>query len=112
MRWPCSTVRQIWTAHPPQPCGGLGKLYIRPPKEIEVLPGEVGPYSSLNCPRCIPNWEITQARRDIEPWKSMWDRERRGVACPRCRGRLATSWSGEAGRPFTQSYGETGRAAT
>lgn len=106
-RFACSTVRTLWTAHPPKPCTGIGSLHIRPPKDLQILPSEVGPYASLQCPSCRPFWTITQARRDIEPWKSMWNANGTGIACPRCEGKLKADWGGQPGIPFTKGYEPT-----
>ena len=104
VRFACSTVRTLWTAHPPKPCTGIGNLSLEPPKDLEILPGEVGPRARLFCRNCWPYWAITQARRDVEPWKSMWNTNGTGIACPRCGDGLKIEWSGFPGVPFSKGY--------
>ena len=104
VRFACSTIRTLWTAHPPEPCTGIGSLSIEPPKGLRVPPGEVGSHARLYCRRCRPFWEIAQARRDIEPWKTMWNANGTGIACPRCGDKLKVEWAGFAGVPFSNSY--------
>jgi hypothetical protein len=64
----------------------------------------VDPLWQHRMPRCVPVWEIKQARRDRPPWRDIFGRRGARLACPICRAVLATSWSGGPGMPHTDGY--------
>jgi hypothetical protein len=105
-RFRCTTVRRLWNASPPQPCGGTGHVHIAPAADRLIRPGQSVLHAEIHCPRCVPTWQIDQAPRHEAPWQEMFDRGAR-IRCPACRWSLTTIWHGHSGMPFTDSFQAT-----
>jgi Zn finger protein HypA/HybF involved in hydrogenase expression len=103
-RFVCSNNRTYGTAHPPRACGCLGYVMIKPGARDLIPPGRSIPWCSIECPRCVPYWEVSQAARHLPPWNRIWTRPGVRVACPACGSPLTTVWHGADGVPFTPGF--------
>ncbi|GEP60256.1 hypothetical protein [Reyranella soli] len=103
-RFVCSVDRAYGTAHRPRVCGCLGYIVIKPPARDFIPPSRSIPWCSIECPRCVPHWEVSQAAKHLPPWNRIWTAPSVRVACPACRSALTTVWHGEDGIPFTPGY--------
>lgn len=103
-RFVCINEIKLWDASPPRIYSGLGRIIIRPPSRDFVSPGRPIPWCSINCPRCVPQWEVAQAAKHLPPWDKIWTAPGVRLACPACRAMLTTVWHGGDGIPFTEEY--------
>lgn len=103
-RFVCSVDRSYGNAHPPRACRTLGHVIIKPPAHDRIPPGRPIPWCCIECPRCVPHWEVSQAAKHLPPWNKIWTSPGARIACPACRAPLTTVWHGGDGVPFTEGY--------
>jgi hypothetical protein len=52
----------------------------------------------------VPYWEIDQARKDRQPWTSLFTGRGIVIACPTCGKPLHTTWQWQQGVPGTDGW--------
>jgi hypothetical protein len=103
-RFRCTGIRHMGSSVGKLPCESLGHVHIVPHSADLVLPRQAIPYCSISCSTCVPYWEIDQARRDREPWTSLFAARGVAIACPTCGKPLHTTWHGQRGIPGTDGW--------
>jgi hypothetical protein len=83
-----------------------GNIIVRPRPADFIPPSKSIPWCSIECPRCVPQWEVSQAVKHLQPGRRFLPSADARLRCPNigCCAILTTTWSGFDGVPFTEGW--------